>query len=66
MSGCRQDDANTTQNAPAFAVNLTDDNNDGFPDGWDSVGPPAYRDDYEIILILEIRVISIPFRQETS
>lgn len=50
IGGCRQNDANTAENAPAFAVNLTDDNNDGFPDGWDSAGPPAYRGDYEITL----------------
>lgn len=51
ISGCGQKDENgATSPEPIFIVPINDNNNDGFPDGWDSAGPPAYRDDYEIIL----------------
>lgn len=51
IGGCRQNEENTSpSSAPAYVVPLTDNNNDGFPDGWESVGPPDYRDDYEILL----------------
>ena len=51
INGCRQDEANSsTSTSPAYIVPLNDNNNDGFPDGWDQVGLPDHRDDYEIML----------------
>jgi len=51
IGGCRQNEENTpTSSTPAYVVPLNDNNNDGFPDGWDNASVPQYREDYEIVL----------------
>ena len=51
ISGCRQDDENDSNSpAPAYVVPLTDNNNDGAPDGWGIYGSKANLGDYELTL----------------
>ncbi len=51
IGGCRQNEEDaSTSSEPAYVVPLNDNNKDGFPDGWDQIGPLNFRDDYEIIM----------------
>ena len=51
IGGCRQNEENaSTSSTPAYIVPINDNNNDGFPDGWQVAGTQAHVGDYEITL----------------
>lgn len=51
-SGCGEKEVETAENNAAYVVRLADENDDGFPDGWQVTGTPDDRDSYEILLDL--------------